>query len=114
MTNTYCILEKENKIKVSKLGFSWLAFFFSPVWALIHSLWKEFTIWFLFVSISYLLSKKLGEEVFYLSLFLSSFIWGLFGRDFKIQDYITCGYIPVEFINSSSGKNALLTYLSKK
>ena len=114
MRNTYCILEKESKIKVSKLGFSWWAFFFSPVWALVHNLWKQFTIWFLFVSICYFISKKLGEEIFYLSLFLSSFIWGLFGRDLKIQDFIASGYIPVEFINSSSGLNALLIYLSKK
>ena len=114
MALTYCILEKNENIKVSELGFSWSAFLFSPVWALVHNLWKEFTVWLLFVSFCYFMGMKFGVEFFYVALLLYNFIWGFFGRDLKIQDFINNGYIPLEIINSTSGQIALLTYLSKR
>ncbi|MAZ07121.1 MAG: hypothetical protein CMM99_01455 [Rickettsiales bacterium] len=116
MTKTFCIL-KSNKspvnIEIIPMGFSWLTFFFGPLWALTYKLWKDFILWFSALLLIFLLSKFFSVTLFFF-LIVSSFFWGFFANDILIQNLIKKKFHPVRVVTASNEKNALLTFLSEK
>tara|TARA_Y100000589_G_scaffold302412_1_gene313975 strand:+ start:641 stop:991 length:351 start_codon:yes stop_codon:yes gene_type:complete len=116
VTKTFCILKSKKSpvnIEIIPIGFSWLAFFFGPLWALTYKLWKDFLIWFVLLLFVFLLSKYFLATPFFF-LILSSFFWGFFAKDILIQNLIKKKFQPVRIVTASNEKNALLTFLSEK
>ncbi len=116
MSKIFCILSKPNDklIEITPLGFSWLIFFFGPIWAVINNLWRVFLIWLLLTFSIIFISKTFSSSLIYVFLFISSTLWGFFGRDLLIQKLISKNYNPIKLVNASNEKNALLTFLSEK
>ncbi len=116
MSKIFCILRKSNDklIEITPLGFSWLIFFFGPIWAVINNLWRVFSIWLFFTFIFFFISKFFSSSLIYVFFIISSTLWGFFGRDLLIQNLITKNYNPIKLVNASNEKNALLTFLSEK
>ncbi len=116
MTKTFCILKSNKspiKIEIIPMGFSWLAFFFGPLWALTYMLWKDFIIWFSTLLLIFLLSNFFSETLLFFFI-LSSFFWGFFAKDILIQNLIKKKFQPIRIVTASNEKNALLTFLSEK
>jgi hypothetical protein len=114
---TFCILENkktETNIKIVETGFSFLAFFFGPIWGLYKTLWG-----YSFLGITLLLGFRvilenidLGPFFFFIAL-LSSVFWGFFARDLYIQNLIGKEFFPIKLVNAPTKENAILKYLSE-
>ena len=115
---TYCILKKNNSedsIEIAETGFCFLAFIFGPIWGLFKSLWLYSFIGIVtLVSLNYLSNSSDMLSLLYLSSLLSSFFWGVFGRDLYIQKLIYNKFLPITHLNASSKEKAMVKYLSDK
>jgi len=114
---TYCIFKKYSKnsqLEVTETGFSFLALFFGPFWAISQKLWSFSLIGFLLLLISKFLSiEMISNNFFYFVFFSSNVFWGIFARDLYIQKLLDNKYYAEKMIVADSKKKALLIFLSE-
>ena len=115
---TFCFFESnelEPSFEVIPLGFSFFALFFGPFWGLANKLWFISFVWILSFILIFFISKIFFySSFFFLTILISSFFWGIYGRDMLIQFLIKKNYLPKKIISSDSEKNAVIIFLSEK
>ena len=115
--NSFCLFEKQKKIEVVKLGFSWKAFLFTFFWGITNELWLYSLSWycstlFLIISFFYMMVDSFFLLIY---LILTSCFWGFFGNQLLIINLTeNKGFQLKKIISSSSIKEAIFFYLIEK
>lgn len=112
----FCCLRSTNgDIKINKIGFTFLGFFFSFIWAFSNKIYHYASISFIIFMLCYLLflNNILNAHLLLLACFLKSFFWGFFGNNVLICKLINNGYNPEKLITTNNSKQALMIFLSQ-
>ena len=104
-----------------KEGWSWVAFFFTGIWAFWISLWKVFFIVliiniFINIFISRLFVAGSDSQYFVVAIIaiVISFIFGLNGNKWREERIMNQGYNYVGSINANNPKSAKAQWINSK
>ena len=115
------LTNKEGHIKLIKVGFSWLAFWFTLIWALFNKQWQPLTIgiiigiFIFFVKENTSLNENIiGESLLFAVTISINIIFGLKGNEWSKKqllkdNYKIIGSVNAEFIGDAMKKASKLT-----
>jgi hypothetical protein len=107
-------LERAEKLVFIKDGFSWLAFFFSPLWMLYHRLWLG-TLLYVLISAATIAAGALlplgGGSEFLLG-FVPMLYAGFEGNDLRRRKLERRGYTQIGSVAAKSGIEAEVAYFA--
>ena len=108
-------VENDEDLDLIKEGFSWVAFFLGPIWALWHRLW----IIALIVLTGYFLINlggnflDLGSKTILIAQFTFSFCLGLWGNDCRRWNLMRQGYVLRTVVTGSKFEDIERAYFNK-
>ncbi|MDX6807520.1 DUF2628 domain-containing protein [Terrihabitans rhizophilus] len=107
-------IERAEKLVLIKDGFSWLAFFFSPLWMLYHRLWLG-TLLYVLISAATIaagLLLPLGSGSEFLLGFVPMLYAGFEGNDLRRRKLERRGYTQIGAVAARSGMEAEVAYFA--